>query len=168
MTLPREEYPDQITNEIAFEIGKGDFLSFYDSPTWRPNCEYFKYVRFFDWGNPNQYGTPNSDKELEWNWHFIGSLKENLFNLEQKRHYIRGVFASYAGKIVENHLSFCFANSFPTRDRIAKWSDEVLKNKFGGERVWLIEKSQNMLTCPAIASLKIKGDDEIITYLTDG
>lgn len=162
----REEFPYKMTNDIALEIGRGDFPSFYDSPTWKPNVEHFKYVIFFDWGAPNLGGTQNSNKEIEWCWHFNGSLKESSFNLEQKRHYIRGVLSSYAGRVAEGCLSFSFANSFPTRDRIAKWADEILKDKFGGQKTWLIEKSERTTTMPAIANLEIKGDDEIITYLS--
>lgn len=162
-----EDYPCQMTNEIAFEIGKGDYNRFYDYPTWKPNVEYFKYAKFFNWGNPTQGGAPKLNGEIEWLWFFYGSLKEELFNLEQKKHYIKGVLASYAGKILGNSLSFNFANSSGTRDRIAKWADEILKEKFGGKKTWVMKKDEKP-TCPMIVSLVIEADEEALSYLTDG
>lgn len=156
--IPWDDCPSVMTNEIAFEIGKADFPRFYDMPIWSPNVEKFKYVHFFEWSSPRQGGGRYEDGEYYCNWSFYGSLKESSFDLEQKRHYIRGVLASYAGSYSDNILSFSFANSFGTRDRIAKWIDEILKDKFGGIKTWTIEKSDGMNTCPAIANLTIKCD----------
>ncbi len=158
-----------MTNEIAFEIGKGDFPRFYDSPTWRPNVEYFKYVKFFDWSHP-MYGGKVAlgvQEEIKWEWIFHGSLKESFFDLEHKRFYIKGVLASYAGKKNLDSLSFCFANSLPTRDRVAKWAEEILKDEFGGQKTWQIRKDEKH-TVPIVASLVIEADEEVVDYLTSG
>lgn len=157
--IPWGDHPSQMTNNIAFELGRGDYPRFYDMPRWAPNVENFKYAYFFEWSSPVRAGGRHENGEYYCNWYFYGSLKEEFFiNLEQKRHYIRGVINSYLGNYDKNSLSFCFANSFQTRDRVAKWADEILKDRFGEVRSWSITKSDCMETCPAIARLNIEGD----------
>lgn len=164
--IPWGDEPSSMTNEIAFEIGKGDFSSFYDTPVWSPNIEIFKYVKFFDWSWPQQGGGRRDDGEYYCRWSFSGTLREPEFNLEHKKYYIRGALASYAGRVTANTLSFCFANSFQKRDRIANWTDEILKKKFGGNKVWSIVRSDKV-SIPGIASLIIALDKEAIDFLTN-
>ena len=152
----------QMTDEIAFQLGKGDYPSFYDSPEWRPNIEKFEYVHFFNWGNPIE---GRQENEESWMWIFYGQLKEDCFtNLDFKKSYIRGILNSYAGKVLETSIVFNFANSSKTRDRVAKWADEILKDKFGGQKTWSIKKDETP-TCPMIVRLFIEADEEMIKFL---
>lgn len=151
-----------MTNEIAFQLGKGDYPRFYDSPEWRPNIEEFEYVHFFNWESPIK---GQQENEENYTWLFYGHLKEEVFtSLDFKKSYIRGVIGSYAGKILETSIVFGFANSSKTRDRVAKWADEILKDKFGGVKTWTIKKDETP-SCPMIVRLFIEADEEAINYL---
>lgn len=146
-----------MTNEIAFELGLGKFNVFYDCPVWKPNIQEFEYVNFFNWSSPTR---SRQESESIFTWGFYGSLKEEKFCLlEHKRQYILGALNSYAGKTQKDQISFCFANSFSTRDRIAKWAGEILKEEFGGFKTWSITKEDEMFYCPAIAKVNIKCED---------
>lgn len=164
--IPWEDCPHSITNEIAFEIGRGDYPRFYDIPIWSPNIESFRYAKFFKWAYFSQYGGRNGDGEYYSKWVFYGSLREELFvNDELKRSYIKGVLLGSGDKKLSKCIFKDFINSFETRDRVAKWVNEILKNKFGTNKRWNIVSEDYKDTIPGIAKLCISSDEEVIDFI---
>lgn len=165
-----------MTDEIAYQLGKFDFPSFYSYVMWYMNKEPFPLLCFFDWGL--QGGTPckqNGDKyDTDWsNFHLMGKLKPEKFEtLSQKLAFIRGRLDSYSVTITPNQIEVCWANSYDLREIFAKFLNEILFNKFTlSESVeekkycWNIRLLEDMGTFPGTPSLSISANREVINYI---
>jgi hypothetical protein len=158
-------FNDEMTDEIAFDIGKGIIDAFYDIPVWIPNVndeKCSKYIGFYKWEFWNGYGTQCS---------FAGSLKEDLFKtIEHKRQYIKGRLSSYSAATTETSIVVGYANSFKSRDRFGKFAQDIIFDKYDfihplTSSVKII-MSQGMASIPATPNISITADKEIIQYLT--
>lgn len=153
----------QITNEIAYALGKMDFPRFYDYALWKPNIEEFEYVYFYNWFNPRQCSPDGQN----WVWFMEGELREEMFKtLEQKLSYIRGRLAAYSVTITDTSIYVGYANSYGSRDRVEKFLNEILKDKFGGNKTWTIKKGETPGTIPGTPFINLIADSEIIKYIT--
>lgn len=158
-------YPHEMTDEIAFKLGEFNFPRFYDMAMWQPNIEDFEYAYFFNWSAGMGLfcflgeGNPHS---------FTGHLNESKFEtLNHKLKYIQGRLSSYSVTITDTSIHIGYANSHKSRDRVAKWLDEILKDKFGGQKTWLITTSDGLkTTIPLTPSVQISSDKEVIDYIT--
>lgn len=157
--------PSDMTDEIAFEIGRWNFPSFYSCIRWKINRESCKYYYFFDWSLG--WGLPCKDLEgtgkyiTDWeNIELWGTLKTEKFKkISHKLSFVKGSLQSYAGHINKDRIVFAYANSYDLRDFIAKCLEDVIKDEF------LLEKDQGKFgerafnrNCPEYKIVK----DEII------
>lgn len=87
-------------------------IGFYDSPIWRTNEAAPKYFKLFSW---TEFGC---SEEIP---NFIGTLKEELFDTQDKKiAYLQGIFEAHG---MSNMLHF--ANSSLTVERCKKWINEI-------------------------------------------
>lgn len=159
------QHPSQMTNEIAFRLGKGEGQKFYDSAMWRPNLEDFPLCHFFDWKLTSlSFGSLDGK---DWDIHLNGTLKPEKFEtIEHKLHYLRGRLSSYSVIIIPDSLSISYANSYASRDLWAKWAREVIENHFGwGRKTFEIITGELCGTVPGSPYVILKADKEIIDFI---
>jgi hypothetical protein len=151
-----------MTEEIAYNIGAFKYPSFYDSASWALKAyTVFEYVNFFVWGYGGYATAPFESQILH------GRLREEMFtDLSHKFNYIIGRLSSYSVGIEKNRISVVYANSIKSRDRFAKWLDEILTVKYG-KIGWVIKKIESGCTCPLAPGLTVEGDEDILRSLTE-
>ena len=150
---------EDMTNDIAFDLGAFNYPCFYDMAVWIPNKESFKYVNFFEWSAPVYSNL---------NWTFYGDLNERKFEtLEHKHYYIKGRLSSYSVHIKDDSITVFYANSVESRNRFVKWAHELLIVNFGENEKWSIKKMDGGNTVvPNTPGLILNANKEIINYFT--
>ncbi len=171
--------PLSLTEDLAYELGKLDpnvFHPFYDMPTWLPSRDpAFRYAAFFNWGTPHCTGQSKRDpvsgadfdpNDYEWGWMFYGGLREDLFNTVALKHaYVRGQIDAQGGVGVTT-ISFNWANSLPTRDRVGRWlHDLIAASPSGVWCKWSLSKDEDY-TIPICAHMTLTAEETVIRWLT--
>ena len=110
--------PSEMTNEIAYRLGKFDFPSFYGSVRLDIGQPVDLY-NFFEWTKDSQGVS-------------YGNLKTNTFNKEDshKLNYVRGRLSSYSVSVTNTTIHIHYANSYDLRDFMARCINDVCINKF--------------------------------------
>jgi hypothetical protein len=174
------KYPYKMTEEIAFKLGRlsdEDFPSlFYDSPTWYINDEDFLLYNFFKWSHPHQTGRAKIGKtisletppeDIEWRFCLSGSLDESKFEtIEQKLAYLRGRLTNYSVKKEPNSIYVCYANSYGSRDRFAKWTKDVIYDKFSFTQSVKVTTGETTLSCPGTPWVELEAHEDVVKYIT--
>jgi hypothetical protein len=166
-----QDYPYEMTNEIAFKLGKLDIADFpclfYDTVLWRPNIEDFRLFNFFKWNGPTRMRHGKArDNVIIWTFSFSGELNENKFvNNEQKLAYLRGRLTSYSVKIEPTLICVGYANSYNSRNRFEKWAKDLIYEKFSFDKSIKVTKGETLFTCPGTPWVQIEADEEVINYI---
>lgn len=169
----------EMTEEIAFELGKFDFPSFYQIALWKINKEPFPLAHFFSWTVPGGMGWPCkqlSDGSYETDWENLtvgGRLKtEHINSIPLKLAYVRGRLQSYSVTVTDKTIKVYYANSYEFRDFFAQCLRDILTDKYWAAPnnmmtapKWTICVGETLGTIPGTPWVKLEGDEEVVKYI---
>lgn len=155
-----------MTDEIAFKLGKFDFPAFY-SMVYSVDDD---LIDFFEW------------QEHPFSTGKVGCIKKDIFTkISHKVNFVRGRLKGYSVKIEKNKINVHWANSYDLRDLFATCVYDVLfdlclgpAREDGGRQFkenaprFLVTKSETIGTIPGTPSVEITGDEDAIKYLIGG